>query len=72
MGIVTGVVLFIRAVFTSRAAIVAENLALRHQLGIVQRSVRRPRSRQRDRILWVWLSRLWSGWRDSLPERHAS
>ena len=66
MGIVTGVVLFIRAMFTSRAAIAAENLALHHQLGILQRSVRRPRLRQRDRILWVWLSRLWPNWRDSL------
>ena len=35
MGIVTGVVLFIRAMFASRATIVAENLALRHQLATV-------------------------------------
>jgi transposase InsO family protein len=53
-------------VFASRATIVAENLALRHQLGVVQRSVRRPRLRRRDRILWVLLSRLWPDWRDSL------
>jgi putative transposase len=66
MRIVTGVVLFIRAVFASRATIVAENLALRHQLGVLQRSVKRPRIRQRDRILWVWLSRLWADWRSSL------
>jgi putative transposase len=66
MGIVTGVVLFIRAIFASRAAIAAENLALRHQLGVLQRSVKRPRLRQRDRIFWVWLSRLWPDWRDSL------
>jgi hypothetical protein len=50
MRIVTGVVLFILAVFASRATIVAENLALRHQLGVLQRSVKRPRIRQRDRI----------------------
>lgn len=66
MSFVTGVVLFIRALFASRATIAAENLALRHQLGVRQRSVKRPRLRQRDRIFWVWLSRLWSGWRDSL------
>jgi putative transposase len=66
MRIVTGVVLFILAVFASRATIVAENLALRHQLGVLQRSVKRPRIRQRDRILWVWLSRLWADWRSSL------
>jgi putative transposase len=66
MGVVTGVVLFIRAMFASRATIAAENLALRHQLGVLQRSVKRPQLRQRDRIFWVWLSRLWSGWCDSL------
>ena len=52
MGIVTGVVLFVRAMFASRATIVAENLALRHQLGVLQRSVKRSRLRQRDRIFW--------------------
>jgi len=66
MGVVTGVVLFIRALFASRATIAAENLALRHQLGVLQRSVKRPQLRQRDRIFWVWLSRLWPSWRDSL------
>jgi hypothetical protein len=35
MGVVTGVVLFIRAMFASRATIAAENLALRHQLGVL-------------------------------------
>jgi hypothetical protein len=35
MRIVTGVVLFVRAMFASRATIVAENLALRHQLGVL-------------------------------------
>lgn len=66
MGIVTGVVLFVRAMFIRHAAIAAENLALRHQLGVLRRSVKRPRIRRRDRILWVWLSRLWPGCRDSL------
>ena len=28
--------------------------------------MRRPRLRQRDRIFWVWLSRLWPGWRSAL------
>lgn len=50
MGIVTGVVLFVRALFASRATLVAENLALRHQVGILQRSVKRPRLRQPDRV----------------------
>lgn len=44
----------------------AEGLALRQQLGILQRSVKRPRLRRRDRIFWVWLSRLWTNWQSSL------
>jgi len=33
---------------------------------VLQRSVKRPKLRTRDRIFWVWLSRLWSGWRSAL------
>ena len=48
-------------------AIALENLALRDQLAVLQRSVRRPRLSRWDRILWVGLSRCWaSGWRSSL------
>ncbi len=66
MSFVGGIAVFLRALLWSRAAIAAENLALRHQLGILQRSVKRPRLRRRDRILWVWLSRLWADWQSSL------
>jgi hypothetical protein len=44
-----------------------EILALRHQLAVYQRSVRRPRIQPADRLLWAWLARLWSGWQDALP-----
>jgi hypothetical protein len=29
--------------------------------------VKRPRLHRRDRVFWVWLSRLWRGWRSSAP-----
>jgi hypothetical protein len=41
--------------FKSRAALQLENLALRHQLGVLQRSVKRPKLAPADRLLWVWL-----------------
>ena len=66
MGIVRVIVVLFRAFLFPRAALGAEILALRHQLGVFQRTVRRPRLRQRDRILWVWLSRFWTDWRSSL------
>jgi len=66
MGVVSAIVVFLRALLGDRAAILAENLALRQQLAVLQASTKRPRLRKRDRIFWVWLSRVWSGWRSCL------
>jgi len=52
--------------FRTRHSLVLENLALRHQIVVLQRSSKRPRLKMRDRVFWVLLSRIWSGWRDSL------
>jgi putative transposase len=54
------------ATFKSRAALAVENLALRHQLGVLQRSVKRPKLTAADRFLWAWLSRAWPDWRTAL------
>ena len=43
-------------------ALVLENLALRHQLAVLQRTAPRPRLRPSDRVFWVLLARLWHGW----------
>jgi putative transposase len=55
----------LRGVRTQRS-LVFENLALRHQLAVLQRTARRPRLRTADRLLWVLLSRLWAGWMDAI------
>lgn len=47
-------------------ALAAGNLALRQQLAVLRQSVKRPILRPRDRLFWIWLSRLWKGWRSSL------
>ena len=44
----------------SRGAMQLEILALRHQLAVYQRTNRRPRLMPSDRLLWVWLARVWS------------
>ena len=64
--LVIGLWTFLRALLFGSAAIALENLALRHQLAVLQRSVNRPRLARWDRVLWVWLSRLWTQWRPSL------
>src|SRR5438445_10830643 len=66
MIIVLGVCAFVRALLVNSAAVSLENVALRHQLAALQRSVGRPRLRRRDRLFWVGLSKLWAGWRASL------
>jgi hypothetical protein len=50
----------------SRLARQREIVALRHQIAVYQRSVSRPRLRATNRLFWVWLSRLWSGWQHAL------
>ncbi len=54
----------VRALFSKKADLVAENLALRQQLIVLRRRTGRPRLRKLDRL--VWLVRSWTRWRDSL------
>lgn len=60
------IVWLFRGLLTSRAALVAENLALRQQLAVLQRAAPRPRLRWSDRLFWAFLSRLFAGWRSWL------
>src|SRR5215472_6812820 len=55
------------SILRSRAALELENVALRHQIGVLQSSAsKRPKLTSKDRLLWMCLSRLWSGWRSAL------
>jgi len=51
-----GLVSAFLAFFRQRAALQLEILALRHQLGVLQRSVKRPKLTAADRFLWAWLA----------------
>ena len=66
MGVFKAVVLFLRAMLVPKAHLAAENLALRQQVAVFKQSVNRPKLRPRDRVFWVWLSRLWPNWRSAL------
>src|ERR1700730_17248834 len=56
----------VSAAFKSRARLHLENLALRHQLGVLRRSVKRPKLTSADRLLWAWLCEVWIDWRTAL------
>jgi putative transposase len=62
--------MFLTAVLSllkSRAYLQLENIALRHQIGVLQRSAKkRLQLNASDRLLWVWLSRVWTDWRSAL------
>jgi hypothetical protein len=52
----------VAVVFKVRADLIAENLALRHQLLCLGDRKSRPRLRRVDRVFWMLLSRFWCGW----------
>jgi len=46
----------------TRHELALENLALRQQIGVLRRSVKRPRLSNTDRGFWVLLRRCWANW----------
>jgi putative transposase len=57
---------FFRSALEERRNLALENLALRQQLAVLKRTQKRPAIRDKDRLFWVWLSRFWREWRESL------
>jgi len=56
----------IRSFFRDRRDLALENVALRQQLAVLQRTTGRPRLKGLDRGFWVLISRIWSDWRKVL------
>src|SRR3982750_3905448 len=55
------------SLFRTSAELRLENLALRHQLGVLRRSAPKQLNlTPADRILWVWLRRVWADWKSAL------
>jgi putative transposase len=54
--------------FKTQRELALENLALRHQIGVLKRALgtKRVYFKPPDRKLWVVLSHLWSGWQQVL------
>ena len=66
MGWLKMVCVLLRSLLRNQADLAAENLVLRQQLAVLEQSSKRPRLRNRDRIFWTWIARLWSNWRSVL------
>ncbi len=64
--ILKNIAAFVWSKFSITLNLAAENLVLRHQLGVMKRTNRRPKIHTVDRLFWVLLSRLWSPWCKSL------
>ena len=50
----------------ARGSLALEQVAPRQQLAVLERSGKRPKLRQRDRVFWVLLSAFWLDWRSAL------
>jgi len=37
------------------------------KLGVLQRSVKRPKLTPADRLLWAWLCAVWDDWKELIP-----
>jgi transposase InsO family protein len=64
--LLTALVASLSVSFRSRAALQLEILALRHQIGVLRRSVKRPKLTTPDRLLWAWLCTVWRDWKSGV------
>ena len=55
-----------RSSLRSQRELALENLALRQQLAVLKCTTKRPKLTNADRVFWVALSRLWTGWQHAL------
>ncbi len=62
----THLLAFIDALVADRSRLVLENIALRQQLVVLQRSVKRAKIEDSDRIFWILMRRMLSSGRDTL------
>jgi putative transposase len=57
---------FVRLLFSGHQAVAIENAALRMQIAAFQRKRKRPLLTTWDRVFWITLRSVWSGWRHPL------
>jgi putative transposase len=66
LGLILSIFAAIRVSFRGRTAAAIEVLALRQQVAVLKRKRPRPPLTRLDRLFWLMLRRLWSGWAEVL------
>jgi putative transposase len=56
----------IKLSFKTRRSLILENLLLRQQIIILKRKAKKPKLKNIDRIIPVWISKLWNNWKSAL------
>ena len=56
----------IRLLVVDRQRLALENVALRHQLTVLKRSVTRPKIQDSDRVFWILMMRMLKDWKDAV------
>jgi hypothetical protein len=63
---IAGWIRFILLVLGGQKQVALENAALRQQLAVFKRDVRRPKLNDRDRLFWIVLRMIWQDWKSAL------
>jgi hypothetical protein len=66
LGVMLAALQSLVAAFQPQRQLMLENLALRHQLIVLNRNAKKPRFRQPDRLRWICLRAVWSRWEKAL------
>jgi putative transposase len=57
---------FVILAFSGHKQVALENAALRQQLAVFKRDVKRPKLHGRDRLFWITLRMIWEDWKSAL------
>jgi len=62
------VILSVILVLSGYQHVAVENAALRQQVLVLKRHVKRPRLHRRDRLFWMGLRTIWPHWKSALDD----
>ena len=63
---ITRLFALINALAADRSRLALENVALRQQVAVLQRSVKRAKIHDSDRVFWILIRRMLKNWRETL------